>query len=139
MNGSGKYSVAAGLAIAGLIMAGGSGPAAAAERYALQTGADLAAVCANPANAESVTEAERQRLNVCGAYIQGFLGHYAVARREIGKPVFCLPAGGVSAENVRQLFLALLEQRPQIRDLPANLDLATSLAWGYSCDKKAAE
>lgn len=115
-----------------------AGPASAAQSYSLQTGADLAEVCGNPAKADAITEDERARLNVCGSYIQGFLGHYAVARRSMEKPAFCLPAEGVSAENVRQLFLALLEQRPQIRDLPANLDLATSLAWGYSCERKDA-
>jgi len=109
-------------------------PADAAQRFSLQTGADLAAVCANPANSEAITDEERQRLGVCGAYIQGFLGHYALVRRDIDKATFCLPPEGISAENVRQLFLALLQQRPQIRDLPANLDLVTSLAWGYACD-----
>lgn len=108
--------------------------AEAAQRFSLQTGADLAEVCSNPANSEVITEDERQRLSVCGAYIQGFLGHYALVRRELGKQTFCLPPEGVSAENVRRLFLALLEQRPQIRDLPANLDLVTSLAWGYACE-----
>lgn len=132
-----KFPTMAGLLTATAILAA---PAEAAPpRHALQTGADLAAVCANPASAEALTDAERERLSICGAYIQGFLGHYAVARRSMAKPAFCLPAEGVSAENVRQIFLALLEQRPQIRDLPANLDLATSLAWGYSCEKKAAE
>ncbi|MDO9125822.1 Rap1a/Tai family immunity protein [Parvibaculum sp.] len=131
-----KHLFAATATLTAIFMAS---PADAAQRYALQTGADLAAVCANPAASGTVTEEESARLSVCGAYIQGFLGHYAVARRGIDKPTFCLPAEGVSAENVRQLFLALLEQRPQIRDLPANLDLTTSLAWGYSCDKKAAK
>jgi len=116
-----------------------TGPAMAAPTYSLQTGADLAAVCSNPGDANALTEEERQRLGICGAYIQGFLGHYSVSRRNMSKLDFCLPAEGVSAENVRVLFLALLEQRPQIRDLPANLDLATSRAWGYSCDKGSAE
>lgn len=112
-----------------------SHPAVAAETYSLQTGADLARVCENPSNTQSLNDEDRQRLAICGSYIQGFLGHYAISRRSTSEPGFCLPAEGVSAENVRQLFLALLEQRPQIRDLPANLDLATSLAWGYSCQK----
>jgi len=114
-------------------------PAVAAETYSLQTGADLARVCSTPPDAQSLSDEDRQRLAICGSYIQGFLGHYAIARRNMDEPGFCLPAEGVSAENVRQLFLALLEQRPQIRDLPANLDLATSLAWGYSCQKKNAQ
>lgn len=114
-------------------------PAIAVETYSLQTGADLARVCGAPSDAKSLSDEERQRLAICGSYIQGFLGHYAIARRSMNEPGFCLPAEGVSAENVRQLFLALLEQRPQIRDLPANLDLATSLAWGYSCQKKNAQ
>lgn len=114
-------------------------PASAAPSYSLQTGADLAAVCSNPKDAKTLTDEERQRLGVCGAYIQGFLGHYSVSRRNMSKLDFCLPEEGVSAENVRMLFLALLEKRPQIRDLPANLDLATSLAWGYSCATGSAE
>jgi hypothetical protein len=116
-----------------------SWPAVAAESYSLRTGADLARVCESPSDAQSLNEEDRQRLAICGSYIQGFLGHYAVARKSMNEPSFCLPAEGVSAENVRKLFLALLEQRPQIRDLPANLDLATSLAWGYSCRKKNAQ
>lgn len=112
-------------------------PATAATSFSLQTGADLANVCATPADVNSITAEERQRLAICGAYIQGFLGHYAVARQSMKEPTFCLPAEGVSAEKVRQLFLALLEQRPQIRDLPANLDLATSLTWGFSCQKQS--
>ncbi len=125
---------AAGTALAALLLAGA--PATAETRYSLQTGADLAQVCGNPTDAKALTAAERDRLALCGAYIQGFLGHYAIARREMKSPGFCLPPEGVSAEKVRQLFLALLEQRPQIRDLPANLDLATSLTWGYSCQKQ---
>ncbi|WP_368065245.1 Rap1a/Tai family immunity protein [Parvibaculum sp.] len=130
-----RHFLAVTLAISGFLAANTflAGSADAAQRFALQTGADLAQVCSHPANAEAITDEERQRLGVCGAYIQGFLGHYALVRRDIGKQTFCLPPEGVSAENVRQLFLALLEQRPQIRDLPANLDLVTSLAWGYSC------
>jgi hypothetical protein len=114
-------------------------PAQAAGAYSLQTGADLARVCENPADVKSLTDEERSRLALCGAYIQGFLGHYAIARQQMSEASFCLPKEGVSAENVRQLFLALLEQRPQIRDLPANLDLATSLTWGYSCEKQKAQ
>src|SRR5581483_613306 len=83
--------------------------------------------------------AERERLLVCGSYIQGFLGHYGLVRREIGTATFCLPPSGVSGEQVRILFLSLLQQKPQIRDLPANVDLATSLAWGYSCARPASD
>jgi len=117
----------------------GTTPARAAGTYSLQTGADLAAVCGNPVDAQSLTGEERQRLAICGAYIQGFLAHSAIARPAMNEATFCLPATGVSAEQVRQLFLALLEQRPQIRDLPASLDLATSLTWGYSCQKQKAQ
>lgn len=129
-----SFIFAASMAVAALWVAG----PAEARTYSVQTGADLAEVCATPANTNAITDAERQRLNVCGAYIQGFLGHYAVARRHMSTADFCLPAEGVAAEQVRQLFLALLEQKPQIRDLPASIDLATSLAWGYACDGKAA-
>ncbi|MBX3445792.1 MAG: hypothetical protein KF765_03475 [Parvibaculaceae bacterium] len=126
----------AALAAAALFLAS---PAEAARSYSIQTGADLAEVCATPADTNAISDEERHRLNVCGSYIQGFLGHYAVARRQMSKPDFCLPPEGVSADRVRVLFLALLEQKPQIRDLPANIDLATSLAWGYSCNGSAAQ
>ncbi|MEQ8327491.1 MAG: hypothetical protein RIE84_01820, partial [Parvibaculum sp.] len=69
-----------------------TGPAMAAPTYSLQTGADLAAVCSNPGDANALTEEERQRLGICGAYIQGFLGHYSVSRRNMSKLDFCLPA-----------------------------------------------
>ena len=129
-----SFVFAAGLAVAAFCVAS----PAEARAYSVQTGADLAEVCATPADTNAITDDERQRLNVCGAYIQGFLGHYAVARRHMSKSDFCLPAEGVAAEQVRQLFLALLEQKPQIRDLPASIELATSLAWGYACNGNAA-
>lgn len=117
----------------------GAPAAAVAPAHSIQTGADLAEVCSTPADSGNISDGERQRLNVCGAYIQGFLGHYAVARRNMSKPDFCLPAEGIAADRVRLLLLALLEQRPQIRDLPANLNLATSLAWGYSCNGRTSQ
>ncbi len=107
------------------------------QHYYLQTGSDLEDVCSNPANAKSIQPAERERLLVCGSYIQGFLGHYGLVRRELTAAPFCLPQNGVSAEKVRIIFLALLQQKPQIRDLPASVDLATSLAWGYACPHTA--
>lgn len=106
------------------------------QRYFLQTGSDLERVCANPVNAKAIDTVERERLLVCGSYIQGFLGHYGLSRSESAKSSFCLPPSGVSGEQVRVLFLALLQQKPQIRDLPASVDLATSLAWGYSCNPR---
>ena len=63
---------AAGTALAALLLAGA--PATAETRYSLQTGADLAQVCGNPTDAKALTAAERDRLALCGAYIQGFLG-----------------------------------------------------------------
>jgi len=105
--------------------------------YFLQTGSDLEQVCANPANAKDIQPVERERLLVCGSYIQGFLGHYGLVRRELASAPFCLPQSGVSAEKVRIIFLALLQQKPQIRDMPASVDLATSLAWGYACPRTA--
>ncbi|HUD51914.1 Rap1a/Tai family immunity protein [Parvibaculum sp.] len=107
------------------------------QHYYLQTGSDLEQVCANPANVKDIQNAERERLLVCGSYIQGFLGHYGLVRRELTSAPFCLPQSGVTAEKVRIIFLALLQQKPQIRDLPASVDLATSLAWGYACPRTA--
>jgi len=113
--------------------------AEAAQHFYLQTGADLQTVCANPQNAKAITSAERERLLICGSYIQGFLAHYSLVRKDLKKQSFCLPTTGTSGEKVRVLFLALLQQKPQIRDMPASVDLATSLAWGYSCDKASAD
>ena len=125
------FSIFAALGAVALFLAS---PADAARSYSIQTGADLAEVCAAPADANAITDGERHRLNICGSYIQGFLGHYAMARSKMSEPDFCLPPEGVAADRVRLLLLALLDQKPQISDLPANVDLATSLAWGYPCN-----
>jgi hypothetical protein len=109
------------------------------QHYYLQTGSDLQKVCANPQDSHNIDAGERERLLVCGSYIQGFLGHYGLVRRDLGSVSFCLPASGVSGEQVRLLFLNLLQQKPQISDLPASVDLATSLAWGYSCASQASD
>lgn len=109
------------------------------QRYFLQTGSDLQRVCYNPRDVHNVDAAERERLLVCGSYIQGFLGHYGLVRRDLGTPSFCLPTSGVNGEQVRILFLDLLQRKPQIRDMPASVDLATSLAWGYSCTRIASD
>ena len=113
--------------------------AKAAPLSSLQTGSDLAEACANPADVKAITNDERQRLQICGAYINGFLAHYSFVRRQLDKPSFCLPESGVNGERVRQVYLALLKQKPELRDMPASLDMATSLAWAYPCKNKAAE
>ena len=113
--------------------------AQAAPLTSLQTGSDVAEVCANPANVKAITNDERQRLQICGAYINGFLAHYSFVRRQLEKPSFCLPDSGVNGERVRQVYLALLQQKPELRDMPASLDMATSLAWAYPCKNKTAE
>lgn len=104
-----------------------------AQHYFLQTGADLEQVCANPVDAHNIQPAERERLLVCGSYIQGYLSHYALVRGELAKAPFCLPQTGVSGEQIRVLLVTLLQRKPQIRDLPASVDLATSIAWAYGC------
>lgn len=132
------HILAAGVLAAGFVAFFASTSAQAAlesgkPHYFLQTGSDLEKACANPVNAKAITAEERERLLICGSYIQGFLAHYGLVRQEIKSASFCLPSGGISGEKVRALFLVLLQQKPQIRDLPASVDLATSLAWGYSC------
>ena len=111
----------------------------AAPLTSLQTGSDVAEACANPADAKAITDQESQRLQICGAYINGYLAHYGFVRRQIEKPPFCLPESGVSGERIRQVYLALLLQKPELRDMPASLDMATSLAWAYPCNDKTAE
>lgn len=133
-----KLAISAGL-FAGLMMGLAPGAHAAAELSSLQTGSDVAAACANPADAKAMTDGERQRLQVCGAYINGFLAHYSFVRRQIEKPSFCLPESGVNGERVRRVYLALLKQKPELRDMPASLDMATSLAWAYPCKGKTPE
>lgn len=133
-----KLVISAGL-LAGLMTGLAPGAHAAADLNSLQTGSDVAQACANPADVNAITDAERQRLQVCGAYINGFLAHYSFVRRQVEKPSFCLPEGGVNGERVRRVYLALLKQKPELRDMPASLDMATSLAWAYPCKGKAPE
>lgn len=104
--------------------------------YAAKTGEDLARICADPVDARKMTAAERERLLVCGSYIQGFMAFYGLERQRQPKPLFCLPSAGVSGETVRKTFLALGGKRPQVRDMPASVALATALAWVHPCDKK---
>lgn len=108
----------------------------AITRFPLQTGADLQLVCENPVNAASISPAEAERLQICGAYIHGFLGYYSLVREKTKEPAFCLTAEGVSAEKVRVTFLELLGKRPQFRDLPVSVDLASSMAWAFPCGDK---
>ena len=107
--------------------------AEAITRFPLETGADLQLVCDNPANAAAISPAEAERLQICGAYIRGFLGYYSLVREKTKEPAFCLTAEGVSAEKVRVTFLELLGKRPQFRDLPVSVDLASSMAWAFPC------
>lgn len=118
------------LAMIGLLPCGGA--SASADSYAIATGDDLGQVCANPAAAK-LTDKEHERLLVCGAYIRGYLGHYSTARSLLSKAEFCLPQAGVSPEQVRKLYVAVLEKRPQIRDYPAAVDLTSILAAAYPC------
>jgi len=106
---------------------------APSQHYRFQSGADLMASCADPADAGKITREERERLLICGSYIQGFLANYSLTRQSVSKPLFCLPEQGISPEQTRRLLVALMKQKPQIRDMPANLNLATSLAWGFPC------
>jgi hypothetical protein len=99
--------------------------------YDIQTGDDLNRVCASPKGA--VTPADRERLLVCGAYIRGYLGYYSVSRNLIQGKGFCLPDGGIAADTLRQLYVGVLEKKPQIRDYPAAVDLATILQAAYPC------
>ena len=101
-------------------------------QYDIQTGDDLHRACANPAGA-TVTAAEHDRLLVCGAYIRGYLGYYSVARNLVQGKGFCLPDGGMAPDMLRQLYIGVLEKKPQIRDYPAAVDLATILQAAYPC------
>jgi hypothetical protein len=109
-----------------------SAVAAANEAYPVATGDDLGRVCANPSGA-TLSDKERERLLVCGSYIRGYLGYYSAARSLMRNQDYCLPQAGVSAEQVRRLYLAVLEKRPQIRDYPAAVDLASILKAAYPC------
>jgi len=118
------------LAMCGLAQ---SGPAWAGQAdYSIATGDDLGRVCANAAGTE-LTASEKERLLVCGGYIRGYLGHYSTARSLMRQQEFCLPQAGISAEKVRLLYVAVLEKRPQIRDFPAAVDLASILKAAYPC------
>ena len=126
------------LGMCGFVLWAAQGAAAATPAsYDIRTGDDLNKVCANPAG-NAVTAAERERLSVCGAYIRGYLGYYGVARNHGRGMLFCLPAGGVSAEKLRLLYTGVLDKRPQIRDYPAAVDLASILRAAYPCKGAAA-
>jgi hypothetical protein len=101
-------------------------------QYDIQTGDDLHRACANPAGA-TVTAAEHDRLLVCGAYIRGYLGYYSVSRNLTQGKGFCLPDGGVAAEKLRLLYIGVLDKKPEIRDYPAAVDLASILQAAYPC------
>jgi hypothetical protein len=118
-------------ALLGALLLAPSAAFAAAPAYDIQTGDDLNKVCANPAGA--VTPADRERLLVCGAYIRGYLGYYSVARNLVQGKGFCLPDGGMAPDMLRQLYIGVLEKKPQIRDYPAAVDLATILQAAYPC------
>jgi hypothetical protein len=105
---------------------------AADESYPVATGDDLGRVCANPSGA-TLSDKERERLLVCGSYIRGYLGYYSTARSLMRNQEYCLPQAGVSAEQVRRLYVAVLEKRPQIRDYPAAVDLTSILKAAYPC------
>jgi len=106
--------------------------------YDIQTGDDLNKVCVNPAGKEP-TAAERERLLVCGSYIRGYLAYYSVARNLTQGKGFCLPDSGVSAEKLRLLYIGVVEKKPEIRDYPAAIDLATILQAAYPCTGKTAK
>lgn len=109
--------------------------ASSTAHYDIQTGDDLNRVCANAAGKTS-TAAETERLLVCGSYIRGYLAYYSVARNLTQGKGFCLPDTGVSAEKLRLLYIGVLEKKPEIRDYPAAIDLATILQAAYPCTGK---
>ena len=130
------------LGLIGLVLPGAMALAAGAPpsqpQYDIQTGDDLHRSCANPA-AGAVTAPERERLLVCGAYIRGYLGYYSVSRNLTQGKGFCLPAGGVAAEKLRLLYIGVLDKKPQIRDYPAAVDLASILEAAYPCRAASAK
>ena len=118
------------MVVGGLVQS--SAAIATDQTYSISTGDDLRHVCAD-ASGTTLSAADKQRLMVCGAYIRGYLGHYSVARSLMRHEESCLPQKGVSAEKVRQLYVAVLEKRPQLRDFPAAVDLASILKAAYPC------
>lgn len=106
--------------------------AAGPSQYEIQTGDDLNKMCANPATG-TVTAAERERLIVCGTYIRGYLGYYSVSRNLTQGKGFCLPDAGVETEKLRLLYTGVIEKKPELRDYPAAVDLASILQAAYPC------
>lgn len=107
-------------------------------QHDIQTGDDLSRVCANPAGG-AATPAERARLEVCGAYIRGYLGYYSVSRNLTQGKGFCLPQGGIAVEKLRLLYIGVLAKKPEIRDYPAAVDLASILQAAYPCQSAPAK
>lgn len=114
-----------------------AGQAVSAPQYDIRTGDDLNKSCADPSGAV-ITPAERERLLVCGAYIRGYLAYYSVSRDMTQGKGFCLPDGGVAADKLRLLYIGVLAKKPQIRDYPAAVDLASILQAAYPCKAGAA-
>ena len=56
-----------------------------------------------------------------------------MARNLVQGKGFCLPDGGIAPDKLRQLYIGVLEKKPQIRDYPAAVDLATILQAAYPC------
>jgi hypothetical protein len=123
-------------AIGGILMPLATLPAMAEDptpQYAIQTGDDLNRVCANPTG-KAITATDHDRLLVCGAYIRGYLGYYSISRSLTQGKSFCLPDTGISAEKLRLLFVGVLDKKPEIRDYPAAVDLASILEAAYPCN-----
>lgn len=110
----------------------------AAPPLTIQTGDDLGRACANPKGAVP-TAAEHDRLLLCAGYIRGYLGYYGTLRSLKQAQTFCLPAQGVAAETLRVLYVTVLSKRPQLRDYPAAIDLASVLRAAYPCAAPAGQ
>jgi len=100
--------------------------------HVIATGEDLARACADPAGGV-IAPAERERLLVCGSYMRGYLGHYSAQRSRNRTAGYCLPQSGVSPEQIRELYVKVLSQRPALRDYPAAVNLLTILEAAYPC------
>lgn len=115
-----RFAVAA--ASVALVTAFGAGPASATR-----TAADLVADC----NPEDLIRFAR-----CAGYIDGVLDMHSVA---VGianhRPIFCLPATGISIEDGIVTFLQWIKKNPSDLHQSARGIVVIAIAQRYRCDR----
>lgn len=90
------------------------------------SGGELADLCASPSELPSL---------VCATYLRGAMEGLISADDELtdGDMSFCLPGDGISVTEIRDGFLASIDEAPELRDESAGMVLLASLRLHYPC------